>query len=145
MSSKRARPSTNAPLPKTAPSMTLRLNRYCQVAYISVTCSNRSSISNHLSIYPSALHFPKYEEMSQEQHISRLHLHSPRQSCRSKDLQVCCAHLIGEQYVADERGRFVRSGLGDGVTDAYQAFCVIAGLILLKVYELDIGIGTRDF
>ena len=36
------------------------------------------------------------------------------------------------------------SGLGDGVTDAGQAFCVVAGPISLEVYELDIGIGVGD-
>ena len=35
-------------------------------------------------------------------------------------------------------------GLGDGVTDAGQAFCIVAGLIPLEVYESDIGIGARD-
>ena len=60
-------------------------------------------------------------------------LHSPRQSWKCEDLQPRCAHIRGEHYGADERGRFVGSGLGDGVTDAAQAFCVTAGLVLLEV------------
>lgn len=37
------------------------------------------------------------------------------------------------------------SGLGDGVANAGQAFCVVAGPIPLEVDELDIGIGVGDF
>ena len=82
--------------------------------------------------------------MSQKRPINGIHLRSPRQTSRCNGLQTRCAHVIGEQYVADERRRYVGSGLGDGVTDAGQAFCVVARPILLEVYELDIGIGVRD-
>ena len=82
--------------------------------------------------------------MSHERHVSGLHIHSPRQSCRCKELQTCCAHFIVKHYVAHDRRRFVGSGLSDGVTDAGQAFCVVAGLILLEVYESNFGIGARD-
>ena len=109
-----------------------------------MTCSSRSSVSNHLSINPSALLFPKFEEVSNERHISGIYLRSPRQCSQCKDLQTRCTHVIGEHYVADERRRFAGSSVGNGVTDTGQAFCVVAGLILLEVHESNIGIGARD-
>ena len=82
--------------------------------------------------------------MSQKRLIYGIHLRAPRQTSRCNGLQTRCAHVIGEQYVADERRRYVGSGLGDGVADAGQAFCIVAGPIPLEVYELDVGIGVGD-